>query len=581
MSMNHIVIDYNIINKRNYVRIVPINSSTDYNIEINKLYTDINTNICDNIHYNCAEWYDRLILDLKYKKFNAFRLDMKYSGLFELVSNPIKNNTNSTVDYDKYVLELNTFVKQKLITYVDDNGDDNLTSLLENKLTNSHLVVENIRNITDSQPTPGDADLDTNKKYNPDLLFEVEHIELTFNSIEQNKDLKYILTNEHILAFLYYLSTILFKDDVFDEWFLKPTGEPLNYQKNEFGITLNEPTLSKPQYRYLFDALNIDIDSYLEIYKNTKNPLLGEQDLDTMTNYKEFTSPDSFSLERDMENQCGFSAGSNLLVFANMPKCNIPTPYATMAYIPNPSNNTTWGEYTQPTTDSTPIFLDTLEKSAKMPVTSEIKSPKTSTIIKNNITNVTLLYNETIKYFNEFEEVSKIVLKTDLGKTLYERVYADISNNSLDVINTLYDLDNIRELVNNWSTLQNRPDIPDIPTKRPVTSIDTKITPDTPRVTPREAPKVTPAKPHTLIHKGIPKVTPPKTSFNDLDNIPQILNNFHSRSRALPNYDLRSAPEVTHDTPKVTPTKPHTPIHEEIELTVETYVPERSELRLH
>ena len=43
--MNHIVIDYNIINKSNYVRIVPINSSTEYNIEINKLYPDTNTNI--------------------------------------------------------------------------------------------------------------------------------------------------------------------------------------------------------------------------------------------------------------------------------------------------------------------------------------------------------------------------------------------------------------------------------------------------------------------------------------------------------------------------------------------------------
>ena len=76
MRMNHIVIDYNIINKSNYVRIVPINSSSDYNIEINKLYPDINTNIGDNIHYNCSEWYDRLLLDLKYKKFKSFRLDI-------------------------------------------------------------------------------------------------------------------------------------------------------------------------------------------------------------------------------------------------------------------------------------------------------------------------------------------------------------------------------------------------------------------------------------------------------------------------------------------------------------------------
>jgi len=78
---------------------------------------------------------------------------MKYSGLFELVSkhlptqsvvedtlssySPIlsktlsrhyihqicdlnlEKNTNSTIDYDKYILELNTFVKQKLISYIN------------------------------------------------------------------------------------------------------------------------------------------------------------------------------------------------------------------------------------------------------------------------------------------------------------------------------------------------------------------------------------------------------------------------------------------------------------------------------
>ena len=503
--MNHIVIDYNIINKSNYVRIVPINSSSEYNIEINKLYPDIDTNIGDNIHYNCAEWYDRLLLDLKYKKFKSFRLDMKYSGLFELVSkhlptqsgvedtlssySPIlsktlsrlsrhyihqicdlnlEKNTNSTVDYDKYILELNTFVKQKLISYINDNDDDK-TSLMEDKGTYTHLLVENTLY---QEPISGEDGNDTeysytnqlkgkNKKYNPNKGERGEprvgSIELTFNNIEQNKDLKYILTNEHIMAFLYYLSTILFNDDEFDIWFLKPTGEPLNYQKNEFGITLNEPKLIKTQYRYLFDALNIDIDSYFKIYKNIKTPLLRDEDLDTMSNYKEFDRAEPFSLEWDIENQYRL---------VKNPKCYIEDKYSHLAYNPN-NPNTPWRGWEPTTTDSTPLFFDTLKNYTEnyKKYKCDLKSLKKSSIIKNNITCVNLLYNETIKYFNEFEEVSKILLKTDIGKTLYERVYVDISNNSLDHINTLDDLDNIRQLIIKLS-----PKIDPICTKSPPTT---------------------------------------------------------------------------------------------------------------
>ena len=535
--MNHIVIDYNIINKSNYVRIVPINSSNDYNIEINKLYPDITTNICDNIHYNCSEWYDRLLLDLKYKKFKSFRLDMKYSGLFELVSKHLpsqsgvedtlssyspllsktlsrhyihqicdlnlEKNTNSTVDYDKYILELNTFVKQKLISYINDNGDDK-TSLIHDKGTYTHLLVENILY---QEPISVEDENDNtnqikgkNKKYNPNNGDREElrmgSIELTFNNIEQNKDLKYILTNEHIMAFLYYLSTILFNDDEFDIWFLKPTGEPLNYQKNEFGITLNEPKLIKTQYRYLFDALNINIDSYFKIYKNIKKPLLRDEDLDTMTNYKEFAfRSEPFSLEWDIENQYRL---------VNTPKFYIEDKYSHLAYNPN-NPNTPWRGWEPTTTDSTPLFFDTLKNHTEnyKKYKCDLKSLKKLTIIKNNITLVNLLYNETIKYFNEFEEVSKILLKTDIGKTLYERVYVDISNNSLDHINTLDDLDSIRQLIINLSP----PKIDPICTKSPPTTETLSTGIETPR------PSISSGEPSPLMPLNSPAMTFMK--FND------------------------------------------------------------------
>ena len=125
------------------------------------------------------------------------------------------------------------------------------------------------------------------------------------------------------------------------------------------------------------------------------------------------------------------------------------------------------------------------------------------TIIKNNITLVNLLYNETIKYFNEFEEVSKILLKTDIGKTLYERVYVDISNNSLDHINTLDDLDSIRQLIINLSP----PKIDPICTKSPPTTETLSTGIETPR------PSISSGEPSPLMPLNSPAMTFMK--FND------------------------------------------------------------------
>lgn len=131
-TLNHIIIHVQKIDSQHIVRIIPVEYSKDYKEECTRLYPDISFDFYRCI-YNSAQWCDRLIDDLKYKKFrNATLVEIK-RGLW-------------TVEAD-----IATFFSDQLIPYImiklqgyheDDDSDESYIQKLSQLKSLDNLNID-------------------------------------------------------------------------------------------------------------------------------------------------------------------------------------------------------------------------------------------------------------------------------------------------------------------------------------------------------------------------------------------------------------------------------------------------------
>jgi hypothetical protein len=179
-ASDHIIVHFQIINKKNYIRIITTSNTNDYFKEIKTVYNqDISIHDeCISIFYNCGELYDRLINDLNFKKFKDVD---KVTNIFPTlwlveIKNDILNWFNNT-----YV----SWIKSRLNMYIEDL-DDNFYFDPLNVKWNETGIKDYVK-----------------IKYLDDL----KNTNYILQECEKNKDGHFIFTRDHFLSLiLFYIN---------------------------------------------------------------------------------------------------------------------------------------------------------------------------------------------------------------------------------------------------------------------------------------------------------------------------------------------------------------------------------------
>lgn len=113
-TLNHIIIHIHKEEDNSFLRIIPVDRAVEYAEEFKRVYgVEEFTNY--KCIYNCARWYDRLLDDLKYKKFRNINLQDAKRGLWI-----VKISDPSIVMEDFFNNYLYPYINLKLIGFQED-----------------------------------------------------------------------------------------------------------------------------------------------------------------------------------------------------------------------------------------------------------------------------------------------------------------------------------------------------------------------------------------------------------------------------------------------------------------------------
>lgn len=176
-TSEHIIVHFQIINDKNYIRILTTPKTQDYLKEIKIVYGQ-QVNLYDegiHVFYNSGDLYDRLISDLGFKKFKGIeKINKIINGIWEII--PYKT-------YDILLWYNNTYLKwitERLNMYIEDLDDELYFTPWDIKWKNleikNHLKINYLENLYS-------------------INYELLNLECT-------KDGTYIFTRHHFIALL-------------------------------------------------------------------------------------------------------------------------------------------------------------------------------------------------------------------------------------------------------------------------------------------------------------------------------------------------------------------------------------------
>lgn len=120
-TYNHVIVHMFNVKGKWLLRTLRVDYSVGYLNEFKFIYgTDESLLECYNCFYNCSEWYERLVNDIKFKKFRGVTLngDKGRAGLWEASA----EDSIDMVDWFQNGLE--PFVRMKLASYYEEDDDD-------------------------------------------------------------------------------------------------------------------------------------------------------------------------------------------------------------------------------------------------------------------------------------------------------------------------------------------------------------------------------------------------------------------------------------------------------------------------
>ncbi len=130
-NCGHILIFFQEISGEDYIRVITVDNSRKFYEELLTVY-NISTSISDdnlNIIFNCGDLYERLVNDLKFKKFKNQQFKHVHAGLWLLG----KHDENNLKWYkDSFI----NWTRQRVSTYIDDMDEESLSESIKDELWN-------------------------------------------------------------------------------------------------------------------------------------------------------------------------------------------------------------------------------------------------------------------------------------------------------------------------------------------------------------------------------------------------------------------------------------------------------------
>lgn len=130
----HIIVHMFRVGKTNQalIRIIAVEYTSDYLDEFKRIYGDDEESLTYYVcYYNSAQWYDRLLNDLQYKKFKTMNIKQIAKSLWK-----IENQDTDTVT-EWFTDAFKPFVQMKLTGYYEDDEEDDV-------FTNPKMIIDNM-----------------------------------------------------------------------------------------------------------------------------------------------------------------------------------------------------------------------------------------------------------------------------------------------------------------------------------------------------------------------------------------------------------------------------------------------------
>lgn len=278
----HIIIHKNYIGLESYIRIVSVPKVSVYFDELEKAY-GITVEKDENnlrVFYNHSEFYDRLLHDLKFKRFKNTVMYEKCQGLWKI---------ETKVDNIEWWTMFISWINNKLKSYIEDQVEDE-TYLYINP-TNENLIKEGCWSLTCCNHTMNMT------------TYVVNDIEKT------TENDMYVLTKSHILGLMLdYINTnqggiLLYVPEWPEIDKEKPEGLIVEYCENKRGVLTNKRIFEKRELHYIFSKLNINAVTLNSIFTHdTYKKSLNTTQVDPLPSYCKKTDPwYSFIDEKSLE----------------------------------------------------------------------------------------------------------------------------------------------------------------------------------------------------------------------------------------------------------------------------------------
>lgn len=275
---SHIVVYFQTISGIDHVRVIPISHLQNFFNELETIY-NIKQSISDEnifIFYNCGDLYERLVNDLKFKKFKNTLFKEVCSSIWSLDESNSENKTWFTET-------LKPWIKTRLNTYIDDMDEEPYTNYIKTELKkfNWDFTTEEYVSIS----TTDDK-----------LVYNLKQMEVTKNG-EMVLTLKHIMTLLALYSSDNYgiilhkarpdLSEIIYslQDKVLDE----PESEELKLVISEMdymrGIIINKDKLSNSDIGSILEYLNINNENLFQFVMSHEFSKLQKDVLDVHASY--------------------------------------------------------------------------------------------------------------------------------------------------------------------------------------------------------------------------------------------------------------------------------------------------------
>lgn len=447
----HLLVQCIQLRERNLLRMIPIEHSSLFLKEFNTLYPDIeNANII--IFYNSGKYFNRISKDLQYKNFKNVQIKPVLNGLWEVI--PDKNQQRSKCSEGS-----EPFDNESLTKWFYNNIQPFIQLKMNSYFEDSELEIsffDKIKQYIDTHSNYKNSDFE---KYA--IIIDRDYIEL--KNPEKTKDNLYVLNIHEIVSL--YIQSLFYFNFYIDEHIQNTIKKELSTPPIE-----NETVSRYNDINDSTDTMN-DKDNRTDIVEPPLEVTICEFTNNCYINKAKLHYTEVINLfykhlgiTNQHIHQTKITYLFNRFIELNDLKGYDNTPIFWRGTPMTPQFEPSLFTYFHTILDDTISPTHVMESVAAVNNESPKKDIKVCEIFptllyKNNITNEVKKSFDTIEYHKEFDFISDISVKSDIGNSMIDMIHRVNSENINDIVSDIEKFLNIIQSIHNIGNFVEQHDV--------------------------------------------------------------------------------------------------------------------------